>query len=161
MIEPMKRIALAAILSATLTTGAALAEPGRAHAMLTLPHQNGQLALPLREIDTVFYVAPAADRGATLRLTGRALTDGKMLSGTDADKAWQALSRPETSSHFVWVGHLTGTLGIPRHAIQSLFYTDTEGKQRLRIAYPGDPAGKVLDGAEAQRVWEQLTAAAN
>jgi hypothetical protein len=134
----------------------AFADSGGASRMLTLPHMDGTLALPAREIQTIFYAAAEGEKKASFRLTSEAIGGGSLtLAGADAEAAWQRASGLQ--GVFAWMPHMNGTLGIPRHAIRSLHLRDVGGKAQLRIVYAADPAGKLVEGADATRLWEQLS----
>jgi hypothetical protein len=133
-----------------------LAEGNNQQAFMTISHQGGTLALPVRQIQTAFFLAATNDQPATLRLTGAAFADGKLLQGAEAETIWTRLAK-ESAGRFITMTHLNGQLALPRRAIQSAFLQEVDGKKRLRLVYESDSSPKIMEGEEAERLWSALT----
>ena len=61
-------------------------------------------------------------------------------------------------ARFLWIPHMDGTLGIPHRSIQALFFAPAEGVKAAKLRIIHDVDTKVVEGAEAETLWRQLSA---
>lgn len=120
-------------------------------AFVVMEHQGGSLAVNLTSIASVFRAAGKADSPGPVRLNLRS-GGHQSLEGKAAGALWSSLAEGSHSEAFVWVSHMGGTLGIPVAAIESAFRTGSDSAPAVRINYIGDPAGKTVQGDEADAV---------
>jgi hypothetical protein len=120
---------------------------------------SGTLAINPDRIGTVYYSVKQDPASATLRIIYDGNAQGKVVNGADATAGWQAIqSNAAIATKFLWVPHMEGTVGIPYRAIQGLYFAaPADGKPAsLRIIHDVDT--KVIEGAEAERLWKELSA---
>ena len=125
----------------------------RSTGFVAIPHMKGTLALQVASINGLWYVPGTEDKAALLRVLSPALSEAKTLSGADADALWNVFHGEAAGGDFLFVGHMGGTLAIPRAQIRTAYYSEDTGSPRLRLMYDGDPTGKTLEGDEAVRTW--------
>jgi hypothetical protein len=121
---------------------------------VVMPHMKGTLALQVSSITGLWYLPAAEGKPAQLRVSSQALVEAKALTGADAESLWAAFRVRDEA--FLFVGHMGGTLAIPRAQVRTAYYSEDTGSPRLRLGYDGDPSGKTLEGEEAATVWKAI-----
>ena len=146
------------LLVATLVV-AASSLAAEAASWIIVPHMGGSLAISADRVGTVWYSSKGEAASSTMRVIYDGNAQGKVLSGSEASTAWQAMQADQALvARFLWIPHMDGTLGIPHRSIQALFFAPAEGVKaaKLRIIHYVDT--KVVEGAEAETLWRQLSA---
>jgi hypothetical protein len=125
-------------------------------AFVVMQHQGGELAISLASVVSVFRGQASGDAPAPVRVN---LHSGshQSVEGEAASALWASLAEGAHADAFVWVSHMSGTLGIPLAAIESVFRAGSEDAPVVRINYAGDPQGKTVQGEEAAAVWARLS----
>jgi hypothetical protein len=121
---------------------------------VVMPHMKGSLALQVSSVSGLWFQPAGDGTPAKLRVLSPALTEAKTLAGADAQAIWASFQARE--GEFLFVGHMGGTLAIPRAQVRTAYYSEDTGAPRLRLTYDGDPSGKTLDGDEATTVWNEI-----
>lgn len=121
---------------------------------VVMDHMAGTLAVSLERVESVFY-QPAGEKPARLRFNFSS-SENKTVEGAAVEPLWKRVREGAAGGSFVWVSHMGGTLGIPLHAIQSVFRNGEGAAMTVRINYPGDPQGKTVHGAEGAEIWKRL-----
>lgn len=125
---------------------------------IVLPHMGGTLAINPDRVGTVWYSAKGEPASSTLRIIYDGNAQGKVLTGSEASAAWQAMQADQALlARFLWVPHMEGTLGIPHRSVQALFFAAAEPPKPAKLRIVHDVDTKVIEGAEAEALWKQLS----
>lgn len=126
---------------------------------IVVPHMGGTLAINPDRIGTVWYSTTGEPASATLRIIYDGDAQGKALAGSEASAAWQAIQADQALlSQFLWVPHMNGTLGIPHRSVKALFFAPPEPSKPAKLRIIHDVDTKIIEGAEAESLWKQLSA---
>ncbi|HVT45808.1 MAG TPA: hypothetical protein VMT00_15620 [Thermoanaerobaculia bacterium] len=124
---------------------------------LVVSHMNGSLAINTDRIESIWYRDAFGEKPAVVRIVYEG-ADAKSVEGLEASGLVERLQAADFQRPFVWVSHLGGTLGIPRGAIRTLFYTEASGSApvRVRIVHGPGSESKVVEGDEAISLWKSV-----
>jgi hypothetical protein len=62
----------------------------------------------------------------------------------------------EEEAELIVMSHLGGHLAVNLEVVQTVFYLEKDGRQRLHVVWKGNPEGKSVEGSEAGEIWKTI-----
>lgn len=62
----------------------------------------------------------------------------------------------EEEAELIVMSHLGGRLAVNLEVVETVFYMENDGRQRLHVVWRGNPEGKTVEGPEAADIWKTI-----